>query len=400
MTKYVKFLSNSCYLLILIIESVAHAQKLIPETIRPHGFISQGLIKTDHNRFFGKSDNTSWELTDIGLGGSWRTSPKLQLSAQALYRQAGDLAPGGIQLDYTILNYSVVNTSDLGIGARLGRLKNPYGFFNETRDVASTKPSILLPESIYLDPFRNAFHSSDSVSLHGYKSLGQHLLQADLLIGYPNFDDISEAMLIPSQAGGNLTNTGLSVARTILELDAGRMRIGASYAYTDSKIDPNPHPIPTLTLLPGAIEVTFKLLSFEYNHNQWQFTTEYQLLDLEYKDIAGPNSVSKRTAQSYYYQVKLAANTHLNWILRYDVYYPNRDDKSGTLNPAQGLPTFDAYAKDFTLGMQYQFTNNWMIAAELHQVAGVAWLSSIENPNKNELKEDWNLFSLQVSYKF
>ena len=50
-------------------------------------------------------------------------------------------------------------------------MKNPLGFYNDTRDVPFTRPSILLPQSIYFDRTRKLAIAADGVHLYGeYRS--------------------------------------------------------------------------------------------------------------------------------------------------------------------------------------------------------------------------------------
>jgi hypothetical protein len=46
---------------------------------------------------------------------------------------------------------------------RVGRIKTAYGLYNTTRDVPFTRPSIVLPQSIYFERTRNLTVSADGV---------------------------------------------------------------------------------------------------------------------------------------------------------------------------------------------------------------------------------------------
>ncbi|MBA3493883.1 MAG: hypothetical protein H0T87_07170, partial [Gammaproteobacteria bacterium] len=124
------------------------------EGFQVHGFLSQGYILTTNNNFFGSSERGgSLDFTEIGVNASWTPLPRLQFAAQGLFRRAGAGHDSDFELDFGLMDYAVVSTADRQLGFRLGRIKNPLGLYNDTRDVAFTRPSILLPESIYLDVF-------------------------------------------------------------------------------------------------------------------------------------------------------------------------------------------------------------------------------------------------------
>lgn len=139
-----------------------------------HGFASQAIIHTSENQFFGTSDDTSFEFTELGLGSSIVPYPGLHAAIQVGTRAAGRTAEiEDVQLDFAVLDYStpIGNSTTNQIGLRVGRFRNPVGLHNETRDVLSTRPGVMLPQSSYFDAlgFRNFFVSSDGVLLHTSK---------------------------------------------------------------------------------------------------------------------------------------------------------------------------------------------------------------------------------------
>ncbi|MFZ1712642.1 MAG: hypothetical protein WAT53_06210, partial [Nitrosomonas sp.] len=137
-------------------------------SLRINGFLSQGYVKTDQNNFFGKSDGKgSLDFRELGLAASLRPTEKLQLSGQLLWRRAGEGSRRGISIDFGFLDYSFVTRPAGELGIRLGRTKNPLGFYNDTRDVPFTRPSIILPQSIYFDRTRNLALASDGAQLYG-----------------------------------------------------------------------------------------------------------------------------------------------------------------------------------------------------------------------------------------
>jgi len=366
-----------------------------PEEFRWHGFFSQGVIHTDENNFFGDSTDTSSDFRDVGLGFSWQPHDRLLFSAQGLYRDAGKTSPNGVNVDYALVNYSVINRLDFGLGIRVGRVKNPYAFYSETRDVAATRPSVLLPVSIYVPAFRDIFHSSDSVILSGYKEVGDLLINFDLLRGAVPFDDRSERLLIPVPQAASIEDDKLWAARSIVEYDGGRIRLGVTYVKFDAQIDTTPGMI-----FPGDLDTDAYILSFEYNWENVQFTSEYLRADYVYAGVFAPGLTTEREAEAYYFQLGWRLNEKLRVFGRYDVHYADRNDKSGDRQLLLGRPKSDGFTKDVVVGAQYRFTKDWMLAGEVHQLKGTSVLPASENENASKVKEDWNLYTLQLSYKF
>jgi hypothetical protein len=131
-----------------------------------HGFFSLTLVNTSDNNFFGQSDDQiSNEYSEVGANASWRLTPDLQLSAQLLSHRAGGTDDGDVRLDYGLLDWTMTSSEEGRSGVRVGRIKTAYGLYNKTRDVPFTRPSIILPQSIYFDRTRNLTVSADGVEL-------------------------------------------------------------------------------------------------------------------------------------------------------------------------------------------------------------------------------------------
>ncbi len=407
------FISSSYARLLVILATGmtnTHSHGASPD-LKWHGYVSQGLIYTSDNRFYGDSEDVSWEFTDIALGANWRPLPRLQLSIQALYRQAGATSRDDVYIDYALADFTVVQGMSWQLGVRGGRIKNPYGLFNDTRDVAVNRPSILLPESIYRDPIRDVFHTSDSLSVYGHAYLGEHLVQWDFLQGEPILTDTVKDGLISDPLSGELDNEKVTIYRVLVESFGGTLRL--AYTYTDIKIDYQPAPgvqqiqiAPAVFItsplhgFPGNTHVESSLWSAEYNHQNWQFNAEYQTLDYITEDIFGPNSKLTSPTLGYYFSATYRFNNQWRGFLRYDVYYSDRGDKDGDQYQLQtGLPDHTQFAYDTTFGARYEINDNWLISMEYHSIKGTAWLPSSEN-DLSQSKERWNLFSTQISYKF
>ncbi len=114
----------------------AHAQsdENAMDTLQVHGFLSQALIITDDNNFFGHSSrgDGSLEFTEIGLNVSLRPHQDVLVAAQLLSRRAGgDSSDAQPELDYGLIDYQMVSNQQRTFGVQLGRFKNPFGFYPE-----------------------------------------------------------------------------------------------------------------------------------------------------------------------------------------------------------------------------------------------------------------------------
>ena len=389
----------------------SHSLSATSEDFKWHGYLSQGLVYTSDNQFFGDSENVSFELTDVAVGANWRPTPRLQLAAQALYRQAGGTSRDDVYIDYALLDFTLTQRLTWTMGARAGRIKNPYGLFNDTRDLAKNRPSILLPESIYRDPIRDIFHTSDSLSIYGHNYVGDHLIQWDLLSGNALTTDMVKNEFVRPPLSGELDNERIDIARVLVESFGGKLRFAYTYTKLDVDFDPDPGsqlvqvapsvfvPMP-LFGYPGNTRVDVDLWSLEYNSHHWQLNAEYQTLDYTVKNVYGPGSRQVSPSLGYYLSASYRFNNQWRAFLRHDVYFADKDDKDGSdYQQLTGMPDHNRYAHDTTIGARYEFNKNWLVALEYHRIRGTAWLSYNENDLSNT-KERWNLFSAQISYHF
>ncbi len=384
----------------------AYAQKLpipqnLPQNLQIHGFASQSWLKSSDNNVFGKSssDSGSFDFRELGLNASMRPLPKLQFSAQMLSRWAGKGSTGNIRLDYGFMDYTYYSGQSGQLGIRLGRMKNPLGFYNDTRDVPFTRPSILLPQSIYFDRTRKLAIAADGVHLYGEhrSDMGDISFQGGVVSPLVRGAE-AQAAVFGKQFPGHLTPDISYVGRVNYELDGGRIRLAISatqlnMGYSPGIGDP---------FKGGSIRFTPLVFSAQYNAERWSFTSEYALRHLEYKDFGPALPNMNFWGESYYFQGAYRFTPEWEGIVRYDVLYADGNDPDGTKWAAArpGRQAYSRFAKDITVGLRWNITPEFMLRAEYHRVNGTGWLSTLDNPVSNNLAQHWDLFSILGSYRF
>lgn len=358
----------------------------LAENVQLHGFASQAYISTSANNFFGTSDDGSFDFRELGVNLSWQAMPNLQFAAQVNSRKAGLTDDDKPRFDYALMDFTFFSGATHHAGVRLGRHKNPVGFYNLTRDVANTRPSIFLPESIYRDDARSLVLSLDGAQFYGERRSSAGDVFLDIGAGKPILDSASRATSTPRQS---------YVGRLLYELDGGRLRLAltAADAHVGSKS----------AFLPNA-EISLKtyLVSAQYSADKWGLTVELQ--PEQKASIRGfrPLAPDTRTvAMSYYVQGTCQIAKDWEVLLRRDILYADKNDKSGTLYAAiTGMPAHNRYAKDWTLGLGWKVIPHVLLRAEWHRVNGTAWLSGRENRVPPATKENWDMLAIQASYSF
>ncbi len=377
-----------------------HQGVQILKQLQVHGFLSQGYIKTTGNNVFGHSNNSgSFDFREIGLTASLRPLPRLQLSGQLLHRRAGKGSNGGIYIDFGFLDYNFINLPQAELGIRLGRMKNPLGFYNDTRDVPFTRPSILLPQSIYFDRTRNLALASDGAQLYGESRTDWGNITAQFGTVFPLVDDHDTEIAILSRIRPGELKAKLSyIGRILYEQADGRLRLSVSGAEVNANYDPATND----TLSSGLFKFYPLIFSAQYNAERWSITSEYALRHLRWKNFGSPIPDQSITGESFYLQGIYRFLPGWEAVLRYDLLFTNRKDRNGKkFAAARGYPAYSQYARDLTVGLRWNITPSIMLSTEYHRINGTAWLSPLDNPNiTSSTKKNWNLFAAQISYRF
>nr|WP_300315688.1 hypothetical protein [Halomonas sp.] len=367
-------------------------------SLQLHGFLSQAYIVTDHNNFYGSSSdgNGSWDYTELGFNASLRPTKNLLIAAQALSRRAGKDDDGSPTLDYGIIDWQMLSTADQTFGIQLGRFKNPLGFYNQTRDVAFTRPSILLPQSIYFDRTRSVAMSGDGVSLYHEARLDNGgLLHSQFGVGRSQAGDDAESSLGLDGLPGSLEGDLSVIGQVRYEHDGGRIVLAVSAASVHEKYE-SPGDFP------GDGEFTFQplVLSAQYNAERWSLTGEYALRRVETSGFNAFDDISQ-TGESWYVQYTRRFLDDWQWLVRYDTLVHNRNDPNGHKYEAAGLgPAYSQYADDLTFGVQWTPHPNVMLSGEYHHVDGTGWLSLQDNPDASQTEQIWNMWLMQLSLRF
>ena len=361
----------------------------LPESVQIHGFLSQGFIHTSDNNFFGHSDDSiSTDFRELGINGSWSLFPNLQVAMQVVWRNAGKTDNSGLRIDYGLASYNIYSSENSLLTLRAGRVPTPLGFYNDTRDVASTRPSILLPQSIYFDVNRNLALSADGGYLYGEHrtEYGDFSLNAGLIS--PRMNDPDFKNVIVGSDPGRMEGDTSWVARLGYEWQSGLVRLAATYADFQGDYKPSSDSL----LLAGSWRFNPLILSAQYNAENWSLTGEYALRRAKLQDFGAFPDMAF-TGQSFYVQGTYRLTLSLEGIVRYDELIWDLNDKYGyKFERLTGAPNYSRFAQDWTFGPAL------LLSAEYHHINGTGWISELENPQGTT--QHWDMYLMMMSYNF
>lgn len=386
----------TCFLAVALLLSLPTAWAVeLGQGVQAHGFLSQSLVYTSDNRVGGHSDDgVATDMREIGGNLSWRPNPDWLLSGQVLARWAGGSDGGDLRLDYGFVDRSLMVDGDTSVGLRLGKIKNPYGFYNTTRDVAHTRPGIIMPQSIYLDRIRNFFLAAPGVSLYGNHENPGSTLSWQISGLRPEVDDPDLTLFMLGQNAGHYSGKASWLGQTLLESEGGRWRLGLSLGQMSMKFHPS---VPGITA--GQTRLPTWVLSLERNTEHWSVTTEYSQTSVHSGGYGIPAIEKVNTTEAWYLQATHRFGDGWQGFVRYDVFYVDKNDRDGTGFAATlPYPAHLRFAKDWAVGVRRNI-GRWAWSGEWHHVDGTAWLSQTDTPIAAS-KQKWDMLLLQGAWYF
>jgi len=316
---------------------------------------------------------------------------------QAVFRDAGATDEQGVRIDYGLADYRLYSTESSLLGIKGGRVPTPLGFYNETRDVLSSRPSILLPQSIYFDRNRNLALSADGGYLYGeYRTqFGDFFFDVGGVV--PRLNDADAEFAITRDLPGKLNGQTSWVGRVAYEWQGGRVRASITYADFNIKYKTR-NPVNQS----GIIRFNPLIFSVQYNGEKWSLTSEYELSRRRFDEFGFPPD-SDTIGVGYYVQGTYRLTSWVEGLIRYDNLVLDRNDKKGkrfSLANGGRMPAHSRFAKDFTIGLRFTLAPNLSLSAEYHHINGTGWLADIENKDPGKTKKRWDMVLWMISYSF
>jgi len=385
-------------LVVMFLPTVKVSASINPYSGQIHGFLSQGYSLTSSNNFHGESqDGGSFDFREFGINLSQRMKSHIFISGQIISSKTNAEDSGNPKLDFLLLDYRFNNSSNHNSGIQIGRVKNPFGFYNETRDVPFTRPSVILPQSIYFDRTRDLTLSSHAVQLYSSLETNRAVLHGQLQVGYPRIDsDKVERVVYGNEQNGDFSAKFSYICKISYEQEGRGLQAALSYAELNAEYN-------EISAASGNFRFSPIVLSLQYNTLNWSVSGEYARRRSSFENLALPLPIKKEEGESYYLQFTWRPMQQWSSYARYDVAYLNRDDKNGSEREAMSgglIPAYKMFALDKTLGIRWTINNDWEIAVENHWVDGAAWLDAVENPIAAAIDRKWKLFTANLSFRF
>jgi hypothetical protein len=352
-----------------------------------HGFVSPGFIYTTNQvNYLADSNRGSFEFTELGINFTKQLTDQLRLGLQLFAYQLGPNGDYRPSVDWFYLDYHFRDW----LGLRAGRVKIPFGLYNEINDVDAARVSVLLPQAMYPETSTDFLLAQTGLELYGYKRLGAAgALEYRFYCG-TIFIDTPEAS--PGVTWDSIRTPFIVGGRLLWETPLEGFRLGASVQ--DLRIDA------VLSVSAPAPEVVSLQIPAALTAVSAEYASQSFLAAIEYgRWYVGANSsdpnffprtfiVSERGYAMASYRVN-------RWFwpgAYYAMYFPNVDDRASPSGKGH----------DLAGTLRFDINPHWLVKLEGHLMSGTAQLDPTLNgvQTLNGLPFWWAAFFVKTTAYF
>lgn len=373
------------------------------------GFLSAAYLDVSDNSFYGYDSGDSGPLLEAGLHGYWYLNRYFSVSGLVIARESGDWFESGLEIDYLNLTTQLAETESWSANVQLGRFKLSNGIYGATRDIPFTRPSIIMPQSIYHNIFREQNLRADGVRFNlSYWTESNQEITFSASVGKEPLDEsFSRRFFGPEQSGEFEADWNTSIGLRYQPSSA--WLFGFDYRRLKLSLKDEiviPLPISETQFAPVPVDFYFDtdqyLLSVQYSQRYFEITSEltfreggtYGKSSSPFGDFVTPAFDGSTDMQAFYLQG--VAYVHPQWqvLLRYDRVHFTESDIPRNLKDLH----------DVVIGASWQPTNDLLVRLEHHWLTGTSTLppvndlppvSSTYNPERH-----WRMLALELSYRF
>ena len=384
----------------LIFAGCSFAVKAVDSAVNWNGFIAQGLIRAQDSSFVNNDGDWSAELTEIGLNARYQLAPAWHLSGQTVYLDGGNRYPAGLRLDYLFVDWAAYNTEAWQANIYLGRFKNQHWLYSSTRDVPFTRPSIVLPQSVYFDSFRDIAVGTDGIATQIRHSAAYGDLTFNWSYGTVPLTIEQSRQLLGQQTQGS-TKMGHD-HKTSLYWQSAQSRFSYGIVLQEATFD---YRRSAAELLSDAHFISQRvMLTARYQSEHWELSTELQQEVVTTEGFFLPQFYRKQFGQGAYLMLQYHWSADLRLFGTLDYAVVDKDDRQGKkLQQETGgaIPAYFGYQHALTFGGSIDFNQHWRLDAEMHWVKGTGRLAPVIQPDVNaNPHEYWQIMAVQLMYRF
>lgn len=372
--KVLKSSLNKLLLLIALLPTLVFADTSI------NGFISGIVSRSDNNAFYGSNEGGLRYETGVNLTHS--INDNLAFYGGILYNNRHH----DPYVDYATLELSNGTTSS-HYGLRIGKNRLNFGILDNGRNDPTIRPTIVLPQSIYINISNNiarsgkgwqAFYTfnSDSSSTAFEYSIAELNMPAEDI---PDVQYLHYGVKLPGKFNALKPVRLFRTTHTTEKWTFNYSKTELQYSYSGV----------------GAHElhVPIQLFGVEYRNGPWTITSETY-----YATSKFPSGDNKW--RSAYIMGRYEINDNWTAIVGYDKFWQPADPDGIKRSAVSGNPAYQSYSKDIFGGLSYRINKSWTLKSDVHYFEGTALIPHSTNPISKNTNKYWTLFNISATYSF
>lgn len=355
-------------------------------TVEVHGFVSPGFIVTTGNNYLARSKRGSFEFSEVGINFTVPLTDRLRTGVQLFARDLGPQGNYSPKADWYYLDYRFEDW----FGLRAGRVKIPFGLYNDSSDIDAARVPVLLPQSIYSLQTRDYLLAQTGVEAYGrvrMRSLGA--LEYRLYLG-TIYLDVATQTTVPTTLVTDLDFPFVAGERLMWETPIEGLRAGGSLQALrlDASFD-----VPNLGPVGVGLHGVLWVASVEYSLHDILLAAEYSRW-IARTDSTNPvvapslRNISERTYVMAAYRI----NDWFHPGVYYSLHYPDVEKRSGR----------DGVQHDVAATLRFDINDHWLVKLEGHFMSGTAGLAPELNDNvpRDRLERNWGVFLVKTTAHF
>ena len=232
-----------------------------------------------------------------------------------MYLNGGNRYEKGVRVDYALLDWSVYESLDWQANIYLGRNKNNHWLYSSSRTVPFARPTIILPQSVYFDGFRDFAVGSDGVAFkisHSDDEMGDF----DFSLSYGNspISDEQGQIILSEFATGKAKQDYDLQSSLYWQPIFSQWRFGISLLDSDFTYKQN-NETPDM-FVDADFSFQFYTLNALYEGELWEFSGEIYQSRFVTEGFYEPQFHSDNIAQGYYLQSRYKLTSNVTVLVR------------------------------------------------------------------------------------
>ncbi len=362
------------------------------DSLQIHGWASQGAMLSTGNNYLAKTKRGSFEFFEAGLNVTKELGSDTRAGIQIFAQDLGPIGNYNPIIDFAYLDYR----PRPWFGVRAGHFKMPLYLYSDQLDAAMSRTTVLMPQAVYDQHYRDVLAAVSGASVYGRVELGAAgALDYDVYGGTLFIQPRGSDYDVENLAGTRLVwNTPLPCLRVAGHLlygnfhenypldDATVMQVqmsGAAPADWDGSMTVD---YDHWTMSGGGLECSTDRFTFTAEASLWQSRLSFE------PALEAPVDFHELRA---YAQAAVQISDQWSTSLYASLYR----NSTGGRDPSDD----NGHQYDTAVSLRFDATPNLIVKAEAHAIDGYGATESSLNRGMERVAR-WGLFLVKTTLTF